>query len=169
MKWITALVLGFFVIYSSLATFEWYSEKEKVESVVGYAVSLSDVPLWELANMGSVIEYLLENDTSSDVLRERVYQYSIHARTLSYSSTILYVSTKDEKYWLFGIAMDNLESFFVRVGKKPDCKEVLRENLDVLKRMGEDLKRKKRITDLTKEDAKKILDLSSQLRILDET
>ena len=82
MKWITALVLGFFIIYPSLATFEWYSEKEKVESVASYTVSLTDVPLWELANMGSVIEYLLENNTSSDVLRERIYQYSINTLLL---------------------------------------------------------------------------------------
>ena len=58
--------------------------------------------------------------------------------------------------------MANLKDFFISVSNRPDCKIVLKENLDIIKRIGKELG-KKRIIDLTKEEVEKILELSAEL------
>jgi len=158
-----ALIVLLLVAYSGYVTFEWRVEKEKVDVIKDYITSLSDHPLWELADAGSMFEYLIEDNASNEILRGRCHQYSVNARTLVYSSLILYKATEDEKYWLFRTAMANLEDFFISVNNRPDPKTVLRENLDIIKSIGKELEKKKRITDLTKEEVEKILELSAEL------
>ena len=59
--------------------------------------------------------------------------------------------------------MKNLEGFFITVKNRPNGKDVLESNLDVLKWIGEVLK-EKRISDLTFKEAEKILELSGELK-----
>ena len=94
--------------------------------MMNYAIAISDVPLRELDEMGSMLEYLIEHSTD-ELLKERISKYRFHARTLYYSSTILYTSTQDEKYQIFGTAMKNLESFFVSISNKSNSKRNYRE------------------------------------------
>ena len=115
----------------------------------------------ELADAGSALEYL--NNASDEVLRERVRLYAVNVRTLEYSSLILYETTGEEKYQLFSTAMANIEDFFIGVGNKPEPGTTLRENLDIIKAIGEHLKKRK-ITDLSEEDVVSILNLSTKLK-----
>jgi len=159
---ILLIIILLIVAYSGYVTFEWVVEKEKIDVIKDYAIGLSDHPLLEIADAGSMLEYLMESNASDEILRERIRQYSANARTLEYSSLILYKATGDEKYRLFRTAMANLKDFFISVGNRPDCKIVLKENLDIIKRIGKELG-KKRIIDLTKEEVEKILELSAEL------
>ena len=164
MKRVMLLLVILFLIaaYSGYATFEWRIEKEKIDIIKDYATSLSDHPLLEIADAGSMLEYLIKNNASGEILRERIRRYSASARTLEYSSLILYKATGDEKYLFFRTAMANLKDFFISVSNRPDCKIVLKENLDIIKSIGKELG-KKRIIDLTKEEVEKILELSAEL------
>lgn len=116
----------------------------------------------EIAETGSMLESLLELNTSDEVLKERIRQCSVNARTLVYSSLILYKATGDGKYRLLSTAMANLENFFISANNRADPKIVLRENLDIIKSIGRELE-KKRITDLTREEIERIFELSAGL------
>ena len=159
------VVLAFILLiaYSGFATYRWMEADGKNKSMMSYAVSLAGVPLWELAEAGSMFEYLIRHNATDKLLNERISTYSLHARTLSYSSAMLHALTKDEKYQIFRTAMKNLEGFFITVKNRPNGKEVLESNLDVLKWIGEVLK-EKRISDLTFKEAEKILELSGELK-----
>jgi hypothetical protein len=78
---------------------------------------------------------------------------------------MLHALTNDEKYWLFGTAMHNLQGFFVGVSNKPNRKEILMTNLDTLKQMDDTLEEILRINDLTLTDAEKIFQLSHNLTV----
>jgi len=159
-----ALVLIILTIYSGIVTYMWSEEKVKEEAMMNYAIALADIPLMELADAGSMLEYLIEHNPTDELLEERVSTYLFHARTVSYSSAMLYASTKDEKYQLFRTAMSNLKAFFITASNKPNIKELLENNLNVLKEMEEILKGTKRISELTFVDAEKILELSTELK-----
>jgi len=163
MKRATLIIILLIAAYSAYATLEWRVEKEKIYVIKDYAVSLSDHPLLEIADAGSILEYLIENNASDLILRERIRQYSVSARTLEYSSLILYKATGDEKYRLFRTAMVNLKDFFISVNNRPDLNIVLKENLNIIKNIGGELEGK-RITDLTKEEVERIFELSTELR-----
>jgi len=163
MKRATLIIILLIAAYSTYATLEWRVEKEKIYVIKDYAVSLSDHPLLEIADAGSILEYLIENNASDLILRERIRQYSVSARTLEYSSLILYKATGDEKYRLFRTAMVNLKDFFISVNNRPDLNIVLKENLNIIKNIGGELEGK-RITDLTKEEVERIFELSTELR-----
>ena len=162
MKRVIVFATLLIVAYSGYVTFEWITEREKINTIEDYATSISDYPLLEIADAGSMLEYLIENNTSDKILRERLQQCSIDARILEYSSLILYEATGDEKYLLFRTAMANLEDFFISVSNRPNSKIILRENINIIKNIGKELERK-RITDLTKEEVEKILRLSAKL------
>ncbi len=164
MRWGIALVLILLIIYSGFATYKWRDEKGKEEVKMGYAVALADIPLSELADVGFALEYLIKQNATDELLNERVSMYSSYARTLHYSSAILYASTKNEKYQLFGTTMRNLEEFFITAKNKPNSREILKDNLNVLKQIGYILKETKRINYLTFTDAEKILELSNELK-----
>jgi len=156
------IILLLIAAYSAYSTLEWRVEKEKIYVIKDYAVSLSDYPLLEIADAGSILEYLIENNASDLILRERIRQYYVSARTLEYSSLILYKATGDEKYRLFRTAMVNLKDFFISVSNRPDLNIVLKKNLDIIKNIGGELEGK-RITDLTKEEVERIFELSTEL------
>ena len=164
-KWVIVVILILFIVYSGFATYNWL-EGERIEnSTLNNAISLSDIPLWELSDVGLVAESLIEPDTTDELLRERIIQYFFHARTLSYSSSMLHSLTNNEKYWLFGTAMSNLEAFFVGVSNGPNRKEILTTNLDTLKQMDDILEETLWINDLTLADAEKFLQLSGNLTV----
>jgi len=166
MKWVIVAFLILFVAYSGFATYNWL-EGERIENrIVNEAISLSDISLWELSDVGLVVEYLIKSDATDELLREESTQYFFHARTLSYSSSMLHALTDDEKYWLFGAyAMRNLQDFFRRVSNRPNKKEILTTNLDTLKQMDDTLEEILRINDLTLANAEKILQLSGNLTV----
>ena len=119
-KWTIILVFILLVTYSGFVTYNWLDgEKEKKKKMMSYAIAISDLPLRELDDMGSMLEYLIEHSTD-EVLKERISEYRFHAGTLYYSSSILYTSTQDEKYQIFRAAMINLESFFISTGNRLD-------------------------------------------------
>jgi len=97
MKRVMPLIILLIAAYSGYVTFEWRAEKEKIDVIKDYATGLSDHPLLEIADAGSMLEYLIENNASDETLRERIRQCSVNARTLEYSSLILYKTTGDEK------------------------------------------------------------------------
>ena len=165
-KWVIVVILILFIVYSGFATYNWL-EGERIENgTLNYAIHLSDIPLWELSDVGFVAEYLIKPDTTDELLVERISQYFFHARTLFYSSSMLHALTNDEKYWLFGTAMSNLQEFFRRVvNDRPNMKEILTTNLDALKQMDDILEEILAINNLTLADAEKLLELSGDLTV----
>lgn len=164
-KWVIVVILIIFIVYSGFATYNWL-EGERIENgTLNYAMHLSDIPLWELSDVGFVAEYLIKSDTTDELLVERISQYFFHARTLFYSSSMLHALTNDEKYWLFGTAMMNLQDFFIGVNNRPNRKEILTTNLDGLKQMDDILEEILAINNLTLADAEKLLQLSGNLTV----
>jgi hypothetical protein len=165
-KWVIVVILIIFIVYSGFATYNWL-EGERIENgTLNYAIHLSDIPLWELSDVGFVAEYLIKPDTTDELLVARISQYSFHARTLFYSSSMLHALTNDEKYWLFGTAMRNLQEFFIGVvNDRPNMKEILTTNLDALKQMDDILEEILAINNLTLADAEKLLELSGDLTV----
>ena len=78
---------------------------------------------------------------------------------------MLHDLTNDEKYWLFGTAMMNLQDFFIGVNNRPNRKEILTTNLDALKQMDDILEEILAINNLTLADAEKLLELSGNLTV----
>ena len=164
-KWLIVVILIFFIAYSGFATYNWL-EGERIENgTLNDIIHLSDIPLWELSDVGLVAESLIKPDTMDELLRERITQYFFHARTLSYSSSMLHALTNDEKYRLFETAMSNLQAFFIGVNNGPNGKEILTTNLDALKQTGDILKEILLIDSLTLADAEKLLQLSGNLTV----
>jgi len=164
-KRVIVAILILFIVYSGFATYNWL-EGERIENrTLNGAIHLSDIHLWELSNVGYVAEYLIKHDTTDELLREKIIKYFFHARTLSYSSSMLHALTNDEKYWLFGTAMHNLQGFFVGVSNRPNRKEILTTNLDAMKQMDDILEEILRINNLTLADAEKLLELAGNLTV----
>jgi hypothetical protein len=164
-KWVIVAILILFIVYSGFATYNWL-EGERIEnSTLNNAIHISDIPLWELSAVGLVAESLIEPDTTDELLRERITKYFFHARTLSYSSSMLHALTNDEKYRLFGTAMSNLQAFFIGVNNGLNGKEILTTNLDALKQMDDILEEILLINNLTLADAEKLLQLSGNLTV----
>jgi len=164
-KWVIVVILIFFIAYSGFATYNWL-EGERIENgTLNDIIHLSDIPLWELSDVGFVAESLIKPDTMDELLRERITQYSFHARTLSYSSSMLHALTNDEKYRLFETAMSNLQAFFIGVNNGPNGKEILTTNLDALKQTDDILEEILLIDSLTLADAEKLLQLSGNLTV----
>jgi len=161
-KWVIALIFILLIAYSGFVTYNWLGGEKERKVILSYAIAISDIPLRELSEMGSMLEYLKEHSTE-DLLKERISKYQFHARTLYYSSSMLYTLTRDEKYQIFRTAMRNLESFYISVNNKPNAKEIIESNLNVLKQMGYILNAINRINNLTLTDAEKLLKLSEEL------
>jgi len=161
-KWAIVLAFILLVAYSGFVTYNWLDGEKEKEDMMSYAIAISDLPLRELDDMGSMLEYLIEHSTE-EVLRERISEYRFHARTLYYSSSILYTSTQDERYRVFKAAMKNLENFFISVNNKPDIREIIESNLDILKQMESILNTIDRIDNLTTPNAEELLELSGEL------
>jgi hypothetical protein len=170
MKWVIVAVLILLVGYSGFATYSWL-EGERIgnrtpnDALYSNALSLSDIPLVELTDVGSVAESLIKTDVTDEVLRERTIQYLFHARTLFYSSRMLQVLTDDEEYGLFAGAMGNLLDFFIEVNNRLNEKEILMTNLDTLKQMEHILLEIPTVDSLTLADAQELLDLTGNLAV----
>jgi len=164
-KWGIVLVLISLIIYAGFATYLWWDGEGKKNVIMSYASDLATIPLFELADAGLAFEYLMKHNDTDIILKERISIYSFHARTLSYSSNMLYTLTKDEKYRLFATAMKNIEDFFITAKNKPDSKKILNNNLTVLRQIGDILKKYRSINDLTYMDSEKLLELSNQLKL----
>ena len=162
-KWTIILVFILLVTYSGFVTYNWLDGEKEKKKMMSYAIAISDLPLRELDDTGSMLEYLIEHSTE-EVLKERVSEYRFHARTLYYSSSILYTSTQDEKYQIFRTAMKNLESFFISTGNRLDSREIIENNLDILKQMESILDTIDRINSLTSSNAEELLELSGELK-----
>jgi len=162
-KWVMALIFILLIAYSGFVTYNWLGGEKERKVIVSYAIAISDIPLRELSEMGSMLEYLIGH-TTEDLLKERISKYQFHARTLRYSSSMLYTLTRDEKYQIFRTAIGNLESFLISVNNKPNTKEIIENNLNVLKQMGYILNAINRINNLTLADAEKLLKLSKELK-----
>jgi hypothetical protein len=164
-KWVIIAILILFIAYSGFATYNWL-EGERIENLtLNDAIDLSTVPLLELRVVGFSAEYLINHDTTDELLREKIIQYLFHATTLSHSSSMLCALTNDEKYWLFGTAMHNLQGFFVGVSNRPNRKEILTTNLDTMKQMDDILEGVLRIDNLTLADAENLVELAGNLTI----
>jgi hypothetical protein len=164
-KWILVAILILLIAYSGFATYKWL-EAERIQNLkLNSAIDLSDIPLWELSTIGFVAESLIKPDTTDELLGERITRYFFHARTLFYSSSMLHDLTNDEKYWLFGTAMMNLQDFFIGVNNRPNRKEILTTNFDALKQVDDILEEILRINNLTLIDAEKFLQLSGNLTV----
>jgi len=162
-KWTIILVFILLVTYSGFVTYNWLDGEKEKKKMMSYAIAISDLPLRELDDTGSMLEYLIEHSTE-EVLKERVSEYRFHARTLYYSSSILYTSTQDEKYQIFRTAMKNLESFFISTGNRLDSREIIENNLDILKQVESILNTIDRINSLTPSNAEELLELSGELK-----
>ena len=162
-KYVIASLFTILIAYSGFVTYNWLGGENERKVIVSYAIAISDIPLRELSEMGSMLEYLIGHNTE-DLLMERISKYQFHARTLHYSSSMLYTLTVDEKYRIFRTTMRNLESFFISVNNKPNTREIIENNLNVLKQMGHILNTINRIDNLTRIDAEKLLKLSEELK-----
>ena len=112
-KWVIVSLFIFLIAYSGFVTYNWLGGEKERKVIASYAIAISDIPLRELREMGSMLEYLKEHNTE-DLLKERISRYRFHARTLHYSSSMLYTLTRDEKYQIFRTTMRNLESLFYK-------------------------------------------------------
>ena len=162
-KWVIALLFILLIVYSGFVTYNWLEGEKEKKVMMSYAIAISDIPLRELSEMEATLEYLREYN-AEDLLKERISKYQFHARTLYYSSSILYTLTQDEKYQIFRTTMRNLESFLISVNNKPNTKEIIENNLNVLKQMGYILNTINRINNLTLMDAENLLKLSEELK-----
>jgi hypothetical protein len=165
MKRVIVVILILFIVYSGFATHNWLEGERIASRMLNDAIDISDIPLWELSDVGFVAESLIKTDATDELLRERITQYFFHARTLFYSSSMLHALTNDEKYWLFGTGMSNLQGFFTGVNNRLNMKEILTTNLDALKQMDDILEEILRINNLTLADAEKFLQLSVNLTV----
>lgn len=165
-KWVIVGVLICLVAYSGFATYNWLKGERMENHTLNDAIHLSDIPLWELSDVGFVAESLIKPDATDEFLRERITQYFFHARTLSYSSSMLQALTNDEKYRIFETAMSNLQAFFIGVNNRPNGREILTTDLGALKQMDDIFEEILAINDLTLADAEKLLQLSGNLTVL---
>jgi hypothetical protein len=164
-KQVIVVILILSIAYSGFATYNWL-EGERIENrTLNDAIHLSDSPLWELSYVGLVAEYLIEPDTTDELVMETISKYFFHARTLSYSSSMLQALTNDEKYRLFETAMSNLQAFLIGANDRRNGKEILTTNLDALKQMDDIFEEIPAINNLTLADAEKLLDLSGNLTV----
>jgi hypothetical protein len=165
MKRVIVVILILFIVYSGFATYNWLEGERIASRTLNDAIDLSDIPLWELSDVGFVAESLIKTDATDELLRERITQYFFHARTLFYSSSMLHALTNDHKYWLFRTAMHNLQGFFTEVNNRPNIREILTTNLDALKQMDDTLEEILAINNLTLADTEKLLQLSGNLTV----
>jgi len=164
-KQVIAVILILFIAYSGFATYNWL-EGEKIRNyALSDVVYFADDSLVELTDMGSVAEYWIQPDTADELVMGGALGYWRHARTLYYSSGMLRTLTNDERYRLFGMAMNNLQAFFTELNNRSDRKEILTTNLDVLKQMDDILEEILTINNLTLADAEKLLELSGNLTV----
>lgn len=159
-KWLQAAVL-ILIVYAAFASYQWISSSEKLEELNSLLISLSEMPTFKVSEAGDVLEHLAEN-SSEDVLRERVFHYAYSARTLKYVSLALYKTTGEERYRLLSTAMSNLEVFLNTVGNHQGTKDRIIGNAEILKKIGE-LLHGKRICDVSEEIAERVFNLSSEL------
>jgi len=164
-KRVIVAILILFVAYSGFATYNWLEGERTDNHILNDAIHLSDVPLLELSDMGLVAESLIEPDVTDELLTETITRYLFHARTLTYSSSMLYTLTNDEEYRLFAAAMSDLRAFFIEVHNRLNNKEILMRDLHALKQIGDILEETLPIDNLTLGDARKFLDLSGDLTI----
>jgi hypothetical protein len=164
-KWVILVILIFLIAYSGFATYNWLEGERIEDRTLNCAIDLSDIPLSELSDVGFVAESLIEPDATDELLTERITQYLFHARTLTYSSSMLQALTNDEKYRLFATAMSNLQAFFIEVHNGPNSKEILTTNLDALKQIGDILEETLPIDNLTLADAEEVLGLCGNLTV----
>jgi hypothetical protein len=164
-KRVILVTLVFFIVYSGFATYNWLEGERTENRTLNDAIHLSDSPLWELSYVGSVAEYLIEPDTTDELVVETISKYFFHARTLSYSSSMLQALTNDEKYRLFETAMNNLQAFLIGADDRRNEKEILTTNLDALKQMDDIFEEIASINNLTLADAEKLLELSGNLTV----
>jgi len=160
-RWLRAAVL-ILIVYAAFATYQWISSSERLEELNGLLISLSDLPIFRVSEAGDVLEHLAEN-SSEDVLRERVFHYASSARTLKYVSLALYETTGEERYRLLSTAMSNLEAFLITVGNHQGAKDKIIENAEILKKIGEQL-HGKRICEVSEEIAESVFNLSTELK-----
>ncbi len=162
-KWVIVAILILLIAYSGFTTYNWL-EGERIENrTLNDAIYLSDIPLLQLSDVGLVAESLIEPDVTDELLTERITHYLFHARTLTYSSSMLQALTNYEKYRLFAAAMSNLQAFFFEVHNGPNSREILTTNLDALKQIGDILEETLPIHNLTLADAEELLGLSRNL------
>ena len=164
-KRVILVTLVFLIVYSGFATYNWLEGERTENRTLNDAIHLSDSPLWELSYVGSVAEYLIEPDTTDELVVETISKYFFHARTLYYSSSMLQALTNDEKYRLFETAMNNLQAFLIGADDRRNEKEILTTNLDALKQMDDIFEEIASINNLTLADAEKLLELSGNLTV----
>ena len=82
-KWVIALLFILLIAYSGFVTYNWLEGEKEKKVMMSYAIAISDIPLRELSEMGSTLEYLREHNIE-DFLKERISKYQFHARTLYY-------------------------------------------------------------------------------------
>ena len=163
LKWLVVAVLVIALTVSTILVLrENITLSGKQRELFTQAVRLSDIPLRELAEIELAVKNLMEHD-NTNLLRERLHEYTIHAMILSKTSHMLYVITEDTKYRELRTAARNLESFFISVTNKQDVTGILEEKLPTLREISSLLRGKLRITDFTEEDVQRLRELSEEI------
>ncbi len=161
---IIAIAIILLIICLGANIYRWKIEEERRKTLINYVYALSNIPFGEISDIGSTIKYLIDHNATDEILRYQISIYFHNTRILSYSSAMLQILTGDEKYRLFLLAMNNLKSFLITVKNKPNIREILRDNLDILSRIEEMFESISRIGNLTFDEAEKIFELSGKLK-----
>lgn len=104
-------VIVLLALYSCVATYllvDWNSDRE---IVIKSTLNFSNIYLYELADMGYRLRYLIKTEASESLIRGTLISYAYYAQALSYAALIIYINTGDKKFEVFKVAMRNLYNY----------------------------------------------------------
>jgi len=151
------------IAYSAFATYQWITVDKNNQILMDYIISQTALPIALVGDMGNDLSYLLDINASNELLTTKLHYYLINIRFLTYSSMMLYETTKDDRYLVMRTSMANLESFLLTTANSQDTKNILYKNLDKLRKISSIIKELMTIEDITLIKAKKLLELTSNL------
>ncbi|GEM_PF-6244858 len=164
LSWLFLVVVLLLGVCVGAYFYRWWVEEERRRFLIYSVYAFADVPLGELGDLDSTLGFLLSTNASSDVLRLQVSVYFHDVRFLSYLSIMLHALTGDRKYEVFGLAMNNLKLFLVKIKGSSDVRSVLEVNFRVLCEIAGVFRVIGRMKYLTLAEAERLLELSKMLR-----
>ncbi len=160
---ILQIILISILAYSAFATYQWITVEKSNKILMDYIITQTDFSIAIVGDMGYDISYLLDINASNDLLTTKLHYYLINIRVLTYSSMMLYKSTKEDRYLVMRTSMANLESFLLTTANSQDLRKILYNNIDKLRKISSIIKELITIEDITLEKAEKLLELTSNL------
>ena len=136
-KFITVSVLLVIAILIAIIIYQNYSFMKEKERMLDEFRDATSYNLMRLNDNIGLVHYLLENNASTDTIKQALYSMMDNAYTLSSVYLRLYGFTKDIKFWRWHVIFDNIFVYASDlVGDMPqDMLNKLRESAETLKEL----------------------------------